>query len=356
MYLSEHMPVPDVEKIAVVRANALGDFLFALPALEALRATYPHAEIVLLAKSWHAAFLKGRPSPVDRVVVVPPCVGVGAEEGAQEDPVALEHFFSDMVREHFDLALQLHGGGRYSNPFTLRLGAHLTVGLRTPDAAPLDRCLPYVYFQQEVMRYLETVSLVGAAPVVLEPRIAVTQADLVEAQRQVPESDKPLIALHPGASDPGRRWPAEKFAELGDALAAKGAHVLITGVEDERSTVEAVSSAMRCYPQNLCGHLSLGGLTGLLSRCHLVVSNDTGPLHLAAAVGVPTIGLFWGFNMLTGGHLLRAHHRPIISWQLYCSVCGIDLTRSRCQHDISYVSDIGVEEVIDAAHQLLCCK
>jgi ADP-heptose:LPS heptosyltransferase len=63
--------VPGVRRIAVLRANALGDFIFALPALEALRAAYPQAEIVLLAKKWHATFLQGRPGPVDRVVVVP---------------------------------------------------------------------------------------------------------------------------------------------------------------------------------------------------------------------------------------------------------------------------------------------
>src|SRR5258708_31084265 len=71
--------VPGVRKIAVLRANALGDFILTLPALEALRAAYPHAEIVLLAKKWHAAFLANRPGPVDRVVVVPPYGGVGGE-------------------------------------------------------------------------------------------------------------------------------------------------------------------------------------------------------------------------------------------------------------------------------------
>lgn len=72
MMLSRHKKVPGVRRIAVLRANVLGDFIFALPALEALRAAYPQAEIVLLAKKWHATFLQGRPGPVDRVVAVPP--------------------------------------------------------------------------------------------------------------------------------------------------------------------------------------------------------------------------------------------------------------------------------------------
>src|SRR5919109_5082980 len=165
---------PDVRKIAVLRVNRLGDFIVAVPALEALRAAYPGAEIVLLAKDWHAAFLAGRPGPVDRVVVVPPARGVGENNDFAEDPGRLERFFDAIARERFDLAIQIHGGGRYSNPFLLRLGARLTVGLKTPDAAPLDRWVPYIYFQPEIVRHLEVVALAGARPVTLEPRLAVT--------------------------------------------------------------------------------------------------------------------------------------------------------------------------------------
>src|SRR5256886_2793542 len=192
MMLSRYKKVPGVRRIAVLRANALGDFIFALPALEALRAAYPQAEIVLLAKKWHAAFLQGRPGPVDRVVAVPPYPGVSEEPGTPgtrhslECSAELEQFFEAMARERFDLAIQIHGGGRYSNPFLLRLGARLTVGLKTPDAAPLDRWVPYLYFQSEVLRYLEVVALVGATTRVLEPRIAVTAQDLAEAERVVP--------------------------------------------------------------------------------------------------------------------------------------------------------------------------
>src|SRR2546426_2021754 len=118
--------LPGVRKIAVLRANALGDFIFILPALEALRAAYPRAEIVLLARAWHREFLAGRPGPVDRVVEVPPSRGINDEPGRVEVPARLEAFFAGMRRERFDLALQLHGGGRNSNPFLLRLGAGLT--------------------------------------------------------------------------------------------------------------------------------------------------------------------------------------------------------------------------------------
>lgn len=344
--------LPDVHKIAVLRANALGDFIFILPALEALDSAYPDAEIVLLAKAWHKEFLERRPSPVDRVIVIPPCEGVSEEIGTGEDRAGLEQFFSSMVRERFDLAFQLHGGGLHSNPFTLRLGARTTIGLKTPDAVALDRWIPYIYFQQEIIRYLEVVALAGASMTTLTPRIVVTARDLEEASRVVPEGKRPLVALHPGASDPRRRWPAGKFAAVGDALAAAGAHVVVTGTKDEQELVTAVVDAMGADAQNLSGQLSLGGIAALFARCRVVVSNDSGPLHLAAAVGAPTVGIYWCFNMVNASELTRARHYPLVSWQLICPICGSDYSRAHCSHAVSLVGEVPTTEVIDAALDL----
>ncbi len=353
--LARHNIFPDVRKIAVLRANALGDLMFALPALEALRVAYPDAEIVLLAKKWHTAFLAGRPSPVDRVVAVPLYNGVSGstDEMVQEDSEELERFFAAMRREQFDLGVQIHGGGRNSNPFLLRCGPRFTVGARTPDAAMLDRWIPYIFYQSEIFRYLETVALAGAVPVVLEPRLSVIAQDREEAARIVHPTDQPLVALHPGAGDPRRHWPTEKFAAVGDALVAAGARVVVTGTEAERYLVEAVVHAMQADAINLCERLTLGGLAGLLERCSVVVSNDSGPVHLAGAVGTPTVGIYWCGNLITAGPPTRARHHPLISWRLDCPVCGRNCTRESCTHRESFVADVAVEDVIAAAREFL---
>src|SRR5205085_2766938 len=141
-------------KIAVLRANAIGDLMFSLPALQSLRAAYPAAEITHLGAPWHADFVPGRVRPVDRVVVVPPVRGVTlpdtAEGGTDTGP-----FLSEMRAEGFDLAIQLHGGGQNSNPLVAALGARTTIGLRAPDALALDRNVPFYYWQHEVLRCLE---------------------------------------------------------------------------------------------------------------------------------------------------------------------------------------------------------
>jgi ADP-heptose:LPS heptosyltransferase len=353
--------VEDVERIAVLRANALGDFIFALPALDALRATYPDAELVLIGAPWHARLLRHRPGPVDRVLVVPPADGIRTA-GSTEPESSMAEFLDVARRERFDLALQMHGGGANSNPLVSALGARVTAGLRAENAPPLDRWMRYVYYQPEVFRYLEVAGLVGAGPTRLTPHLAVTGADLAEARDVLGEPDGRRVALHPGASDPRRRWPAERFAEVADRLVADGFEVLITGTPDERELAERVVSAARTPVRSLVGALSLGGLIGCYAGCEVVVSNDTGPVHLAAAVGTPTVGIFWVGNLINCAVPLRARHRPIGSWTIHCPVCGVDCSREiyparpgagDCPHRVSFVSDVPVVEVLEAVADLV---
>jgi ADP-heptose:LPS heptosyltransferase len=344
--------VGGVHKIAVLRSNGIGDYLFAVPALMALRRTYPDAEITLLGLKWHEQFLSGRPGPVNRVIVVPRSRGVGSAPDIVEDQHELDGFFQRMEKERFDLAIQMHGGGRYSNPFVERLGARLTAGACTEDAIPLDRWVPYHYYQMEILRFLEIASLVGGEPAVLEPEIQLVERDLVEAAARVPYSDKPLVVLHPGASDARRRWPEAKFAAVGNTLAWNGAQVIVTGNQAEVDLAEGVVQAMSAPALNLAGKLSLGGLAGLLSRSKVVISNDSGPLHLARAVGAATVGIYWCGNMINAGPVTRARHRTAVSWRLECPVCGLNCTRSSCGHSESFVADVTDVEVRISAMEL----
>lgn len=342
----------EVRKIAVLRASGLGDLIFALPALEALREAYPHAELALLGKPWHVNFFQGRPGPIDRVVPVPLYHGVREEQGMAVDPAEVERFFLAMRQESFDLAIQMHGGGRNSNPFTLRLGAGTTIGLKTPDAPPLDQWVPYIYFQSEIMRCLEVVALARAQWRYPGPHLAVTAEDFAEGEATCPEDEQPLVALCSGATDPRRRWPPEKFAAVGDALAAAGARVVITGLESERPITHAVVEAMHSQALDLTGRLTTGGLAGLLSRCRVVVSNDSGSLHLAAAVGAATVGIYWCGNLINADPVTRTRHRPTLSWRLECPVCGRNTITDHCDHAASFVADVTTDEVIAQATNL----
>lgn len=347
-------------KIAVVRANGLGDFIFCLPALASLKSAFPDHELVLLGRPWHRHFLSRGRSPVDRVVVIPVSEGLREEPESSEDPREMEEFLERMAAERFAVAVQMHGGGRFSNPFTSRLGAGLTVGMRAPDAPPLDRWIPYYYYQNEILRYLEVVRLLGASPVCLEPEVRVLPDDVTEAREAAGLDARPFAVIHPGAGDWRRRWPPENFAAAADALADRGLEVLIIGSGEEAGLASAVLSRMSRRARPVCGRFTLGGLAALLSMSEVVVSNDSGPLHLAAAVGARTVGLFWCGNLITSGMPFRQKHRPLISWLVTCPVCGDNIAdytyrmphRTECRHQACFLTSIRVDDVVLNALEL----
>lgn len=348
-------PDLNVQKIAVLRANALGDFLFVLPALHALRTTFPMAEIVLLGKDWHAEFVPDHVPEVDRVAVVPRYPGVGAPKDTSMDTKHVKDFFEHMQAEQFELAFQMHGGGRHSNRFVGRLGAKWTVGSATPDAPRLDDMVPYMFYQNEVLRYLELAARVGATTDQIMPRVVVTDADKEEARRQTGDTAD-YVVIHPGATDPRRRWPISKFAAVANAYLRRGFSVFITGSEDERLITEEVSVLTDYRAVDLSGKVSLGGLAGLLAGARLLVANDTGPLHLARAVDCPTVGIYWVGNFITGGPMRHARHLSLLSWRTACPVCKepcVPIGVRGCEHTESFVDDVTIAEVMEAAERLL---
>ena len=344
--------VSDVERIAVLRANSIGDFIVALPALDALRAAYPGAAITYLGTDWHGPFLAGRPGPWDEVVCVPHYRGVRGDAGSTDSP-EIAAFFAEQQLRGYDLAVQLHGGGANSNPFVSRLGARVTVGSRDTGAQPLDRWTPYVRYQHEVLRFLEVVGLVGAPPVTLEPRLHLTPRDVAEAARTLPPSSRLLAVLHPGANDARRRWPTASFAAVGDALAERGVDVVVVGAERERDLTGAVVATMTAPALDAGGRLSLGETAAVLARSAVMVGNDSGPRHVAAAVGTSTVGVFWVGNLVNVGPLTRRRHRVLVSFQMRCPTCGQEQDGSRCEHDESFVANVSVDDVRAQALDLL---
>jgi ADP-heptose:LPS heptosyltransferase len=349
--------VKDVRKLAVLRANAIGDYLVSLPALEALRAAYPQAELVLLGSGWHAGFLAGRPGPVDRCVPVPPTVGV-RDDRPPAHRATVDQFFARMQTERFDLAVQLQGGGCHSNPFVRRLGARVTAGSQAPDAPPLDRTVPYTGHQHEIHRFLEVAGLVGATPVTLEPRLQVTAADRAEAAAALAEDDRPLVVLHPGANDPRRCWPVDRLAVVGSELARKGARLAVVGTAAEQPLADRLLATLDGDAADFTGRLGLGGLAGLLVQATLLVGNDSGPRHLAAAVGTATVAVHWCVGLGSYGPLYRARHRAPTAWRLHCPVCGANGLQHDCRssHAASFVADVTTEEVLAEALDLLASE
>jgi ADP-heptose:LPS heptosyltransferase len=344
--------VPDVRHIVALRPNGIGDFMFALPALHALRAAYPEARLTLLGKPWHADFLQERAGPVDEVLVMPPYPGVGAPPDTPLGQEAIA-FIERLREQQACLAVQMYGGGRHSNAFVNLLEARLSIGARTPDAATLDRWIPYGPFANRRLELLQVVALAGAAPWIGSPELSITARDRASAQEALPwMPGERIVILHPGASDPRRHWPAARFAAVADALAAKGAQIVISATGSEAEVARTVLAHMRHRALDLTDRLSLPGLCGLLERAELMLANDTGPLHLALALGKPAVGIFWLTNLIEAGPLVPHLLRPAMSARVHCPVCGAENRKTRCPHNPCFVDDVSTETVMELALEL----
>ncbi len=338
-----------VERIAVLRGGGLGDLMFAYPGLFALQAAYPQASITLLGTELQRRLVENRPGPIDSVGVL------DGEPGLRDTPEQAE-FLSAMRERRFDLAVQLHGGGKNSNPFLLELGAAHTVGSATEDAPGLERTLPYVYYQHEMIRGLEVAALAGASPQVLEPELTVLDAERRHGREIVGDGAEPLLIVHPGATDPRRRWPTGHWIDVAARAVAEGWQVIVVGGAEDQGDGEAIVAGVRDRVptvrhervRSLAGDLTLPQLLGVFTCAEVVAGNDSGPRHLAAAVGAKTVGIYWVGNAFTASPLSRHRHRVLMSWVTRCPVCGIDITQvgwtaERCAHDPSIVAEVTPE-------------
>ncbi len=345
--------VPDVRRIAVLRANGLGDYVVSEPALSALRAAYPDAEITLLGAAHHAALLDGRPGPVDRVVVIPLVSGVRVTSDVPDaSPEDLEAWCVEQRAYGYDLALQLHGGGGNSNPLLLRLGARVDVGPAAPGAPRPERWVPYTAYQHDTVRWLEVAAAAGARSTRLEPEVAVTDADLDASEAVVPPDERPLVVVHPGATDARRCYPEDRLGRVARALADKGARVVVVGGHTDADRVAQVADGFGGGVETVVGGLSLAGLVGTLARASLMIGNDSGPRHLAGAVGTPTVGVFTYANLADVAPLTRTWHRVLVSWHGGCQVCGLRVLDGWCGHHASATHDVGEDELLAATQEL----
>lgn len=351
-----------IRKIGILKASALGDFIVTVPALEAIRARWPAAAIVLLGRAWHEAWLQKGRTPVDRVIALPAVPGVTIDVAHEVDKAMLTSLYETLQAEQFDLFFNFQGNGEHTNAFARAIRPRLLAGPAFPDDHLPDYSMPYYHYQHEVVRYIEMASVTGTEKKIVEPAIRVLPDDLMEAR--VPlltVNNKRYVVFHPFSRDIRRMWPLENYVALGRRLKEQyEVEIIITGTEEERGAVEAIEAHMQYPVINACGTLSLGGLTALLAGASLVVACDTGPLHLARAVQTPTVGIYWAPNYIKWGPLTRAIHRPVISWEMQCPLCGIVPNnpwpfepRKGCDHPVSFVRDISVEEVWRQAEELL---
>jgi ADP-heptose:LPS heptosyltransferase len=237
------------------------------------------------------------------------------------DAAALPAFFERMNRERFDLALQMHGDGRLMNPLTVLMGADRNAGFYTEGRyRPGEGFIGWRAGEHEVLRYLRLMEHIGAPSKGSHLEFPLSDADWREFN-QLGLHARRYAVLHPGSQLPSRRWPAERFAEVADALAMEGLRVVLTGTRAEASITARVMAAMREPAMDLAGRTSLGALAAVIGRARLLVSNDTSVSHIAAATRTPSVVISCGADPVRWAPLNQELHR-VLYHEIECRPCA----------------------------------
>ncbi|MGY1742043.1 MULTISPECIES: glycosyltransferase family 9 protein [unclassified Blastococcus] len=345
---------PAVRRVALVRMRVgLGDLLCSIPALRRLRAARPDLHVALVTWARMAPVVErlgslgGRPL-VDELLPFPGAEGI---PDGPVDPAGWAAFTA--AGRGFDLALQDYGDRVAANRVTAAFGARLTGGF-----APTSWSVPpgaeamylrYPVHLHEAQRHVRLLEHLGLPPggeagmgFDLRPGDEAEHAATLTRHGLVPGG---YAVLHPGASAATRRWPIARYAAVGDALAADGLAVVLTGVPGEAQPAQ-VAAAMRAPAVDLSGATSLGGLAALLRDAAVLVGNDTGSAHLAAAVGGRSVTVF-----LPGDPVRWAHRGPrhrALAPDVACAPCP----HLVCPIEFRCAQTVRPDAVLAAARQL----
>jgi heptosyltransferase-2 len=337
-----------VGRILIRATNWVGDVVMSLPALEAVRENFPSSIITVIASPWVTPLLEHHPA-VDQIITFRK--GGGAFTGLGE----LIRVIRLIRKQKFDLAIL------FQNAFEAALLAYLggviyRLGykkdgrgfLLTHGVPRTDELLKV----HQVKYYLSILGAMGWEATGQDPSLYVAQEYLEDARtliesKGIAQSDL-LVGLSPGGIfGKAKRWPPERFARIGDwAIERWGARVLLMGTGSEVAICEAVNSSMTHRPINLCGRTSLGEAMGLITLCNFFVTNDSGLMHVAAALGIPTVAIFGSTDPVATGP--RGTKARVVKHDIECAPC----LKPECPRDFRCMLSIEPDEVWDEMEDL----
>lgn len=337
-------------RIAVFRALQLGDMLVAIPALRALRAWMPQAHLTLIGLPWAGALTERYPW-IDAILPFP---GHPDLPELRASHAEVERFLARARARRFDLAVQLHGSGTLTNAIVAQMGARACAGFHPAGAANPDprRFVAWPEHGREVDRLLALPLHLGAPHVSTRLEFPVRPSDRERLRALWPTPrDRKRVIVHPGARLPSRRWPAERFAAVAHALRADDCDIVLTGSAGEAQTLAAFRA---CAPQDLVDlsqRTDLGTLAALIDSADLLVCNDTGVSHIAAARGTPSVIVSCGGDAARWAPQDSQRHH-VLAASVACRPCLFE----RCPTAHECAQAIGVDEVVRAARQMLASE
>ena len=285
----------EFQRILIIKPSSLGDIIHTFPVLNALRARYPKAHLAWFIHEKWADLVEGHP---DLDETIPWSFRWGA----------LGSLIGIFRKKRFDLAVDLQGLFR-SGVISYLSGAPVRVGFKNGREGSVLFYTHKVDVPQHpihaIDRYLLVAKSLGAVPRDPVCTLAISQQDeeVVDAllKRQGLAPSREFIALNPMARWWTKRWPIQRFAQLADLIQGTGTAVVLMGGRDDVAEIKRMQSLMRTSAFSVAGETTLKQLAGLLRKARLLISNDSGPVHLAVAVGTPVVALFGPTDPLRTG-------------------------------------------------------
>lgn len=347
----------EARNILCIRLDTMGDVLMTSPAIRALKESLPDRHITLLTSANGADIARSIPVIDEVIEYNAPWMKTTPERSDSRHESAMASLLKELLFDgaviftsfsqsplpaasmcwNADIPLRL--AHCHENPYQL-----LTHWIPDPE--------PALTVRHEVRRQLDLVSMVGAtaSDTHLSLRIDKDTKEKIAGRLDDLGMDRsePWVLFHPGATAPSRRYPADQYAEAARALTTDaGVQVLFTGSPEERSLVEYIRGKMEVPSWSLAGEIGLSELCGLVSLSPLLVVNNTGPAHIAAAVGTPVVDLYALTNPQHAPWQVRSR---VLYHDVPCRFCFKSICPERHHNCLRLVTPT---EVVHAAMEIL---
>jgi lipopolysaccharide heptosyltransferase II len=348
-----------VRKLLLIRLDNLGDVLLMTPAFHALKAALPDASLTLLTSSAGAQVGKLDPDIDEVIVYAAPWIDPWQQ--LPHDSAREQRMIAQLRARQFDAAVIFTSFRQSALPaaflcYLADIPLRLAASIDGPGSLLTTRHKHPERMMHEVERALD---LVGAINVELTEQDLVIRVpnDAVQAMRNVLVQEygtrRPLIVVHPGCTMPARTYPWEMYAEVINLLAEQlQATIAVTGGKDERALVEQIIECirpeLRTQTLALAGTLPFASFCGLIQDADLVVTNNTGPMHIAAALKTPVVALFALTNPPEQWGPWRVAHR-LLYQDVPCRICYSRV----CPYQHECLRLVSPQMVVDAARAML---
>jgi len=334
----------NIEKILLIRFGSLGDVVLTLPAIEAIRKSFPKAYISMLVGDRSADVVSADPR-IDEVIVFHR--NLNGKEGLAET----QRVTNLLKDRNFDVSIDMQR--KFRSSFMAYQGKIKTrIGYHQPGAFLCNIRIPDKVNKHAVDRNLDLIKPLGIEDVNRKPKMYLSDEDRNHAlkmfESQGLTSDVPVLGIFPGAGWRPRCWLPERFAAVADLAIQHGSKVVIFGGPGEDEIVDNVAQNMKNTPILMKERVTLRQLAAMIERCDVLLSNDTGPMHISVAVGTTTVALFGPgnhikFQPIGDKHITIRHDVP-------CNPCK--QFTDKCKDNVC-MKLITVDEVWDVVYKRL---